>query len=93
MLEREGKFSAGLTDRVEQPMMETPYEPFRNWRGQCSGSVLPNPGKAGLYPGCGVSHEALDFFDPLGLALFETLMEGSEFKALLSRLGYTHRNQ
>lgn len=91
ILEREGILGE-LTDSLKEPFVTSLVQAAEGLARTELYSLLPSPGKTGLCLKCGVNHEALDFFNALGLLLVGALMESSEFKTLLNRLGYSSAN-
>ena len=52
-------------------------------------SILPRSGESNFCVECGTSHEAIDFFSALTIAIGKTFIESDEFKTLLFKLGYS----
>jgi hypothetical protein len=85
----EDKVLSGLVQRLGNQFLESMTRIHDQMHGTDLTSILPRSGESNFCVECGTSHEAIDFFSALIIAIGKTFIESDEFKTLLFNLGYS----
>jgi hypothetical protein len=78
----------GLTERFKDEFLHA-MASAHDEMSRTMTNVLPQSGENHYCLACGMSHEAIDFFNGLAIVFAKAFMESPELRTLLFKLGYS----